>query len=421
MAPKNVRKRLTDTFLKNHKPAKKGTRAETIDLDHRRVRFRVTERGHKSFVYLARFPGNPNPVRRWLGDYPTTSLADARAKAAEWDKLITKGVDPRDEERRVAAAAERGRRLAKENAFELKADEWLDLKHVKEQRQYGNTSRWVRKELIPVWAGTPIGEIHATDVEDVIKAIARRSPSSARNVLVAAKSLFAWACGVESPAAAVRPTPIAGKKPRRKRVLDENEVRAFWNATEQLNYPFKQLYQILLLTGVRLREASEARWSEIDLENRRWIIPAERFKSDSEHLVPLTPAAMRILRDVPRFEGGDKEDHFIFSAANGKRPVQGFGRVKDKVDGLMAAELGEVKPWVMHDLRRVVRTGLAKLRISDIVAEMVIGHGSSQLQRTYDLYQREPEMREALELWAGRVRDITTPPPANVRKLKRAS
>ena len=415
MVTKNPRKKLTDTYLKNHKPAKKGTRAETIDLDHRRVRFRVTESGHKSFVYLARFPGNPNPVRRWLGDYPTTSLADARAKAAEWDKLIAKGIDPRDEERRIAAAAERERRLAKENAFELKAEEWLDLRHVKEQRQYGNTSRWVRKELIPVWAGTPIGEIHATDVEDVIKAIARRSPSSARNVLVAAKSLFAWACGVESPAAAVKPTPIAGKKPRRKRVLDDAEIRAFWDATEQLNYPFKQLYQILLLTGVRLREASEARWSEIDLENCRWIIPAERFKSDSEHLVPLTPAVMQILNDLPRFKGGD----YLFSASNGERPVQGFGRVKDRIDAAMIAELGEVKPWVVHDLRRVVRTGLAKLRISDIVAEMVIGHGSSQLQRTYDLYQREPEMREALDLWAAKLRDIVTPPPDNVVRLKK--
>jgi hypothetical protein len=128
---------------------------------------------------------------------------------------------------------------------------------------------------------------------------------------------------------------------------------------------------------------------------------------------------MRILNALPRFAGGEKADHFVFSASDGKRAVQGFGRVKDRIDALMVAELGEIKPWVVHDLRRVVRTNLAKLQVPDSIAELVIGHGSNQLQRTYDLYQREPEMRKALELWTGHVRDITTPPPANVRKLRK--
>jgi integrase len=409
---------LSDNYVKRQKPAKAGQRDETIDLNHHRLRLRVADSGHKSFIYVARFPGSDNPARRALGNYPTTTLAEARTKAREWDALLAKGIDPRDEARRIAAEAERAKRKQAENAFELRAEEWLDLKHVKEQRQFHNTARWMRKELVPVWRGTPIGEIQPYDVRSVIEAIARRSPSSARNVLVVAKSFFAWAVGDDNPAAALRPKVLVGEKPRRQRLLSDDEVRAFWKATGTLGYPWEHLYRLLLWTGVRLREGAGACWSEFDLDGGRWLIPPKRFKSGCHHLVQLTAPVVQMLRAMPRFAGGD----YVFSLSNGKRPVTGFGRVKDRIDALMAKELGkEPEPWVVHDLRRVVRTGLASLRISDTVAEMVIGHGhGDQLQRLYNMHQYQDEMREALDQWAAKLRDITTPPPANVRKLREA-
>ena len=59
------------------------------------------------------------------------------------------------------------------------------------------------------------------------------------------------------------------------------------------------------------------------------------------------------------------------------------------------------------------------MRVSDLVAEMVIGHGRKGIQRVYDQHTYEPEMREALELWAARLRDIVTPPPENVVRLRK--
>ena len=77
----------------------------------------------------------------------------------------------------------------------------------------------------------------------------------------------------------------------------------------------------------------------------------------------------------------------------------------------MTEDLGSARaPWVIHDIRRTVRTRLASLRVPDMVAEMVIGHGRKGLQRVYDQHGYEAEMREALELWAGRLRVILTPP-----------
>ena len=59
------------------------------------------------------------------------------------------------------------------------------------------------------------------------------------------------------------------------------------------------------------------------------------------------------------------------------------------------------------------------MKVSDTIAELVIGHGKKGLQRVYDQHSYEAEIREALELWAARLRDIVTPPPENVVKLKR--
>ena len=78
-----------------------------------------------------------------------------------------------------------------------------------------------------------------------------------------------------------------------------------------------------------------------------------------------------------------------------------------------------VTGWVMHDLRRVVRSKLASLKVSDTIAELVIGHGKKGLQRVYDQHSYEAEIREALELWAARLRDIVTPPPKNVVRLQK--
>ena len=93
------------------------------------------------------------------------------------------------------------------------------------------------------------------------------------------------------------------------------------------------------------------------------MIPPERFKSDCAHIVPLSNAVMQLIEEMPRF------GEFLFTI-NGRRPVNGFQLHKQRLDALMG-----VTGWVMHDLRRVVRSKLASLKVSDTIAELVIGHG----------------------------------------------
>ena len=76
-----------------------------------------------------------------------------------------------------------------------------------------------------------------------------------------------------------------------------------------------------------------------------------------------------------------------------------------------------VSGWRLHDLRRTMRSHLSALGVSQDVAELAIGHGRSGLARIYDQYTFERELRDALQRWGNKLRDLTEPPPPNVVKL----
>ena len=63
-------------------------------------------------------------------------------------------------------------------------------------------------------------------------------------------------------------------------------------------YPFGPFVRMLLVTGQRLREVANAKWSEFDLDNALWTIPPGRMKGDAAHEVPLSPLALEILRSI---------------------------------------------------------------------------------------------------------------------------
>ena len=402
---------LTDRKLKSLR--RKGTRYDVMDADVPGFGVRVSEIGQRTFILIARYPGSSNPTRRALGEYPALSLTKARERAREWRELIRKGVDPKAEEERL-----RRIELRKQaTTFAAVAEDFIQW-HVKGQRKAKDTEREMRKELITAWGERPIASITREDVVGLVEAVARRpAPYLAHHVLGHARSLFNWAInrgtyGLESsPCDRVRPTSLIGAKQPRQRVLSDAELVAVWNGSETLGYPFGHLYQLLLLTGARRSEVGGARWGEFDLKKKLWTIPPERFKSNASHLVPLSDAALVIIKSLPRFTKGDH----LFTTTYGEKPITGFSKAKVRLDEMM----GNPPPWVVHDIRRTVRTRLASLRVSDLVAEMVIGHGRKGIQRVYDQHTYESEMREALELWAARLRDIVTPPPKNVVRLKK--
>jgi integrase len=144
------------------------------------------------------------------------------------------------------------------------------------------------------------------------------------------------------------------------------------------------------------------------------------------HAVPLTPEMLAILGELPRFKGGD----YLFSVTNGAKPCWIADKAKKLIDARMLRSLRalarlrgedparvELTAWVNHDLRRVVRSGMSKLRIDHDVAEAVLAHAKSGLTGNYNVDDLFDEKRDALLKWSASVREIVEPPPANVVKL----
>ena len=74
--------------------------------------------------------------------------------------------------------------------------------------------------------------------------------------------------------------------------------------------------------------------------------------------------------------------------------------------------------WTNHDIRRTVRSGLSRLKIAEEAREAVLAHARPGIKGVYDKHDYLDEKREALELWAARLRSIVSPTPANVVPLK---
>jgi integrase len=297
------------------------------------------------------------------------------------------------------------------------AEAWL-AEEVKAQRRAAHVAREMRREFIPLWGTRPVTEITALDVRDVIKGKAATAPAQARNLLGHMYRLFAWAVAqhtyglAANPVATLKPTKLVGRKVIRQRVLTDDELRSLWAAATKLDYPFGPLLQLLVLTGQRRNEIAGARWREFDLTKRLWTIPPERMKANAVHVVPLVDEVCMLLATLPRFKHGD----YVFSTAFGAKPVAGFSGFKEQLDRLMGAALTE--PFVLHDIRRSMRTHLSALPITDMVRELVIAHAQPRLHKVYDQHAYLDEKRHALELWAARLQMIVNPPPTTVTRLR---
>jgi integrase len=159
------------------------------------------------------------------------------------------------------------------------------------------------------------------------------------------------------------------------------------------------VFQLLAVTGQRLNDIAECSWNEIDLDKKLLTIPAERFKSDLDHVVPLSDTAVAILKTLPRFNSGD----YVFSTTFGQTPINGFSKPKSRLDTAMKEQIGKFQPFQIHDIRRTMRSALSDLPIEDRVRELVIGHTQQGLHKVYDQHTYLSEKRGALSAWARRL------------------
>jgi integrase len=263
------------------------------------------------------------------------------------------------------------------------------------------------------WAGREVQSITKRDVLDLLDGIVDGgAPVGANRTLSALKTAFAWCVKRDilqaSPCDHVD-DPSAETSCDRE--LSGLELVALWRAAERMGYPYGKMVQLLLLTGQRRDEVRSAIYGEFDLDKRVWRLPAERTKNGHEHHVPLSDAAVALLRgeDMPRIKS---KSRWLFTTA-GDVPVSNLARRKKRLDAAMLAELrkidpeiSELEPWRLHDMRHTLKTWMQRNRIAKDVRNAVQNHFDGDMDELYGHYSFEKEKREALEAWAQHISEI---------------
>jgi integrase len=422
-----ARTALTDRKVQSLKPAPKDKRYQVMDTVVRGFGVRVTDKGVRTYILQARFPGYKSPGRREIGRVGILTLEAAREKARAWTVLIKRGLDPA-----IVEAREREENaLRRANTFASVCEDYIAVK-LGTVRYGPEVEKRMRKYLIPPFKETPITEI--TDIAIISKVVTprlRKTPSMARKLLNDVKTFLTWTVdqrvyGLKiSPAVSVKTARVVGPIKPRQRVLTNVELRALWIAANRTPYPVGPLYRTLILTALRLKEAGETSRPEWDLQAGVWTIPAERMKGKLPHAVPITDELREIAGFFPN------RGSFLFSYESGRKAIS-FGHAKNRIDVEMlkvlreiAVESGEdpetveLAHWTNHDIRRTVRTRLSRLKVLGDAREALLAHVKPGIERVYDVHDYFDEKREALEVWAAELRRIAEPTPDNVVPMRR--
>jgi integrase len=259
-------------------------------------------------------------------------------------------------------------------------------------------SLYLRTSAKPL-ANRPLGDITRKDIAACLADIEQSSGAPSRNRARASLSAFyRWA--IEEGHVETNPVQGTGKaaETSRDRVLLDSELAAVWHALPTGAYG--DLVKLLMLTGQRRQELGGLRWTEINFKDRLITLPAERCKNGRGHSIPLSVPALAILS--ARAEGSGSSD-LVFG--NGRHGYNGWSDGKATLDRKLPA----MPPFVHHDIRRSVASGMARLGINLPVIERVLNHVSGSFAGIVGVYQRHDfadEKREALAKWAAHLSTI---------------
>ncbi len=364
----------------------------------------VQPSGAKSWALRTRVNGSTAKIT--LGKLAVLPLAKARDKARAAIEKVQAGTDPR-EERRARWPA-----VSLPGTLNELCDRYVEQHLKRNVRRWKAAEGEIDNHIRPHLGALRLVEITRGHVRQMLAVVEPEYPVAANRALARLRAVFNW--GAERDLVATDPT-LGIKRPTKERpvsrILSDEELAAVWRATDGLKYPAQQFARLLILTGQRRDDVRLMHWREIDLSLGDWTIPAERYKSDRAHLVPLTDAMIEMLRAMPfRDRGG-----YVLSPNGGEIPYGNVVRPKHATD-----KASGVTGWTWHDLRRTLRTGLSRLGIRPDISERVIGHAvGGRLGATYDTHEFRDEKLAALEAWGAHVRAIVEgEPSANVVSLR---
>jgi integrase len=399
------RRKLTTRFIESVKPPAAG-KVDHTDAGAQGLVLRVlaASNAHRDGlkVWSVRYrPRGGVQRRETIGPYPAVKLVDARQRAMDVIAAAARGVDlPAEEERRRATAAATGKTL---RDLLLGERGYIEIyaKGKGGQRRWKLTEAMLKAHIPDLLLDMRLVDLERHHFSDLFDELVQKKKLTKQvdNLRAQLRHAYKWGLAREF---GLKHNVIADLPPRklggtRDKALKDGELRAVWQAASSLPAPSGQLVKAWILSGMRRDEMRLATWPEIDLEAGLMLLPAPRNKGGRNFEMPISPALKAVLESLPAPRRG-----YVFRTdEKGARAYSGQRRLKQIID----RESG-VTGWVWHDLRRTMRTGLARLGIVEEVAELCMNHAQPSLVRVYNKHDYDEEKRRAFAAWGAHVERI---------------
>jgi integrase len=339
------------------------------------------ERGKQKWITIGRH-GSP-----WTPE-------QARKKAQELIGQAVSGDDP-------AAARDTAKAIASGHlpggSFGEAMTTFVE-RHAKKNRRWRETDRIFRVYVLPGWKLRPMASLKRSDVVKLLDRVETENGEvMADRVLAAVRKLFNWYATRDDDFVSPVTKGMARSKPReraRERILTDDEIRSIWPLLDDPEFEacFGPALKLLFLTAQRREEVG--RLVRAEITGNLWTIPAARYKTKRDQVVPLIPAAMAIIECRPKL------CDYVFST-NGRTPFSGWSKAKKRLN-----ERSGVQGWTIHDIRRTAETLMTRSGVTHFIADRVLGHVIPGVQGVYNRYNYLKEKREALVTLEGALMTI---------------
>jgi len=363
---------------------------------------RVTPDGAKNWVFRFMLNGRA----RWMGMGPlhTVSLLEARKRAGEHRLQRHDGVDPI--EARRAERLKLQLEAAKAITFKECAEGYIKA-HRAGWRNGKHASQW--EATLATYAEPVIGKLSVQAIDTalvlkVLEPIWTEKPETAARVRGRMESILDWA-KVRGYRMGENPAhwkghldhllPARGKvrKVEHHAALPYAELPSFLVSLREQEGVAARALEFLLLTAARTGEVIFARWSELDLLDKIWTLPAARMKAGREHRVPLSPRVLAILEEMHAHRHGD--DGFMFPGGKAGRPLSNMAflmllRRMDRGDLTAHGFRATFKTWASE------RTGFQNEIVEAALAH-VVGNKVEQAYQRGDMFEKR---RRLMQQWA---------------------
>lgn len=335
-----------------------------------------------------------------IGKYPQIGLSAARAKRAELKVRLLSGHNPAIEKRTKKILA----KSSVTDTFGSIADDWYKTKFERRSESWRKANElYLRRDLKPKIGNLPIQEVSGPIFIAMLKQCAEKHGlKTADRVRQCALQVFEHGILTfktkENPAKALKSWAEIPPRKNRPHLLD-HQVADLIEAIDA--YPgyltTKLAAKMLLLTFVRKTEVTEARWSEIDLPNAVWTIPAERMKMKDAHIVPLSKQAIETL-EILRSHSLDSA--FIFpKSSTPLRPISrtALNNMFSKIDGQKYRGI-----FTPHGVRGTASTWANEVGHfrSDVIERQLAHAERNNVRAAYNHAEYLPERRQLMQAWA---------------------